>query len=98
MESSKKNGGVFVYSNLIGCDGGRLYFDGGSIVAINDKLIAQGKRFILNEVEVVFATADLNEVVAYRSGIKSRCIQSLQNETNIYEVKVPKLLLHNNDE
>ena len=27
--SSKKNGGVFVYSNLIGCDGGRLYFDGG---------------------------------------------------------------------
>ena len=96
MESSKKNGGVFVYSNLIGCDGGRLYFDGGSIVAINDKLIAQGKRFILNEVEVVFATADLNEVVAYRSGIKSRCIQSLQNETNIYEVKVPKLLLHNN--
>lgn len=97
MESSKKNGGLFIYSNLVGCDGGRLYFDGGSIIALNGKLIEQGKRFILNEVEVKFAVADLNEVISYRGGIKSRCAQSLKNDTNIHEVIVNDFLLKNNN-
>lgn len=96
IESSKKNGGVFVYSNLVGCDGGRLYFDGGSFVSLNGKLIAQGNRFIYNEVEVVFGIADLNEVVSYRGGNKSRCSQSLQSDIKIFEVKINENLLGNN--
>ena len=31
-DNSRKNGGVYLYSNLRGCDGGRLYFDGMSII------------------------------------------------------------------
>ena len=96
QEASKKNGGLFVYSNMVGCDGGRLYFDGGSFAVLNGKLIAKGRRFILEQVEVVFAVADLNEVITYRSTIKSRCIQSLQNEVQIPRVVLDDYLLKKN--
>jgi NAD+ synthase (glutamine-hydrolysing) len=95
-EASKKNGGLFIYSNMVGCDGGKLYFDGGSFVVLNGKLIANGRRFILEEVEVIFAIADLNEVISYRSGIKSRCIQSLQKEIKIQRIIVNDYLLKDN--
>ena len=32
VESTGKIGGVYIYDNLRGCDGGRAYFDGGSII------------------------------------------------------------------
>jgi NAD+ synthase (glutamine-hydrolysing) len=76
LNSCKKNGGAYVYSNFVGCDGGRLYFDGGSLIAVNGKILAEGSRFMLNEIEIITATIDLNEVASYRSSIKSRCLQS----------------------
>jgi NAD+ synthase (glutamine-hydrolysing) len=30
-----KTGGLYLYSNLRGCDGCRLYFDGASMIALN---------------------------------------------------------------
>jgi NAD+ synthase (glutamine-hydrolysing) len=33
LEATLKTGGVYIYSNLRGCDGGRVYFDGASIIA-----------------------------------------------------------------
>lgn len=33
LEATIKTGGVYIYSNLRGCDGNRIYFDGASIVA-----------------------------------------------------------------
>ena len=85
-----------MYSNMVGCDGGKLYFDGGSFVVLNGKLIAEGRRFILDEVEVVFAIADLNEIISYRSNIKSRCVQSLQKEIQIQRIVVDDYLLKKN--
>ena len=35
--SNKKNGGVYIYSYLIGCDGKRLFFDGSSLICCNGK-------------------------------------------------------------
>lgn len=37
----RKAGGVYVYSNLRGCDGERLYFDGCACIAVNGQLVAQ---------------------------------------------------------
>ena len=37
----RKAGGVYVYSNLRGCDGERLYFDGCACIAVNGELVAQ---------------------------------------------------------
>lgn len=38
--ASKRNGGVYIYSNLKGCDGNRLYFDGSSLVSVNGRIVS----------------------------------------------------------
>lgn len=38
--ATAKTGGVYAYANQRGCDGGRLYYDGGALVAVNGHLVA----------------------------------------------------------
>jgi hypothetical protein len=45
-------GGIYLYANQQGCDGGRLYYDGCACVAVNGKLVAQGSQFSVTDVEV----------------------------------------------
>lgn len=51
-----------MFSNLRGCDGGRLYFNGGSSVTLNGQILNRGKQFALDDVEVVVATFDLEDI------------------------------------
>uniref|UniRef100_A0A8C2WJP2 Glutamine-dependent NAD(+) synthetase n=1 Tax=Cyclopterus lumpus TaxID=8103 RepID=A0A8C2WJP2_CYCLU len=61
-----KSGGIYLYANLRGCDGDRVYYDGCAMVAINGDIVAQGAQFSLNDVEVITATLDLEDVRSYR--------------------------------
>lgn len=96
VESSKKNGGLYIYSNLVGCDGGRLYFDGGSFIILNGKILEQGQRFFFDDIEVVFGIADLNEIVSYRGSIKSRCVQAEKRANVLKKIVIEENLLNNN--
>ena len=73
-------GGVYLYANQRGCDGGRLYFDGCACVAVNGELVAQGKQFALEEIEVVAATVDLDAVVSQRGAFTSMRLQAASVE------------------
>ncbi|KAL6280665.1 hypothetical protein ACE6H2_017546 [Prunus campanulata] len=64
-------GGVYIYSNQQGCDGGRLYYDGCASVVVNGDLVAQGSQFSLKDVEVVIAQIDLEAVASLRGSISS---------------------------
>lgn len=66
-----KSGGVYIYSNQQGCDGGRLYYDGCSCIAVNGDIVAQGSQFSLNDIEVLTAVVDLDSVLGYRGAISS---------------------------
>ncbi|KDE06383.1 hypothetical protein MVLG_03290 [Microbotryum lychnidis-dioicae p1A1 Lamole] len=74
-EATLKSGGLYLYANQQGCDGDRLYYDGCSFIALNGKVVAQGSQFSLNDVEVVTATVDIQEVRHHRSG-SSRSVQA----------------------
>jgi NAD+ synthase (glutamine-hydrolysing) len=74
-----KGGGVYLYANQQGCDGGRLYFDGCALIAVNGQLVAQGSQFSPQDVEVVTATVDLEEVRSYRGAIGSRQVQGSES-------------------
>jgi NAD+ synthase (glutamine-hydrolysing) len=50
--ASNKCGGVYMYANQFGCDGGRLYFDGSPLVVINGDCVAQGEQFGIHDVQV----------------------------------------------
>ncbi|EGN95015.1 hypothetical protein SERLA73DRAFT_170906 [Serpula lacrymans var. lacrymans S7.3] len=74
-EATLKLGGVYLYANQQGCDGDRLYYDGCAMVAMNGHIIAQGSQFSLNDVEVVTATIDIEDVRAHRAK-SSRSMQA----------------------
>ena len=78
--ASAKNGGVYLYANQQGCDGGRLYFDGCALIAQNGEILAQGSQFSLKDVEVVTATVNLHDVRAYRGAKASRAVQASKTE------------------
>jgi NAD+ synthase (glutamine-hydrolysing) len=75
-EATQKLGGVYLYANQQGCDGDRLYYDGCAMIALNGTIIAQGSQFSLNDVEVVSATIDIEEVRSHRAGKNSRSYQA----------------------
>lgn len=77
-EATKKCGGVYVYANQKGCDGDRLYYDGCACIILNGQVLAQGSQFSLDDVEVVTATINLDDVRSYRNQ-KSSALQSVNN-------------------
>ncbi|KAJ5176837.1 Glutamine-dependent NAD(+) synthetase [Penicillium canariense] len=74
-QATKLSGGIYLYANQQGCDGDRLYYDGCAMIVINGEIVAQGSQFSLNDVEVVTATVDIEEVRTYRSSV-SRGMQA----------------------
>lgn len=87
--ASGKAGGVYLYSNQRGCDGGRLYYDGCACIAVNGEIVAQGAQFGVSDVEVVVATVDLNEVKSHRGSFQSMSVQSARSENRVPLVRVP---------
>ena len=45
-----QNGGVYMFSNVHGCDGERTYYDGCSSVAVNGDFVVQGAQFTIKDV------------------------------------------------
>ncbi|GJN07694.1 hypothetical protein PR202_ga25546 [Eleusine coracana subsp. coracana] len=81
-------GGVYMYANHQGCDGGRLYYDGCCCIAVNGDVVAQGSQFSLKDVEVLDALVDLDAVSSYRASVSSFREQA-SHRTNVPFVKVP---------
>jgi NAD+ synthase (glutamine-hydrolysing) len=76
ISATQKCGGLYLYANQRGCDGGRLYYDGCSMIVCNGKVLAQAKQFDVEEVQTIVATVDLDDVRSYRASIPSFGIQA----------------------
>jgi NAD+ synthase (glutamine-hydrolysing) len=50
LGATRKSGGCYLFSNLRGCDGQRIMFNGGSCIALNGQTIARTRQFSLEEV------------------------------------------------
>ncbi|KAF8507701.1 hypothetical protein JB92DRAFT_3083999 [Gautieria morchelliformis] len=86
-EATLKLGGIYLYANQQGCDGDRLYYDGCAMIAVNGRIVAQGSQFSLNDVEVVSATIDIEDVRSHRVS-SSRSLQAASVE-RYHLVEVP---------
>ncbi|XP_004927820.1 glutamine-dependent NAD(+) synthetase [Bombyx mori] len=75
-----KSGGAYLFSNLRGCDGQRIYFNGCSCVAVNGEIVSRGQQFGLIDVEVTTATIDLEDIRSYRAKNRSRCHLAASNK------------------
>ncbi|EJD43706.1 glutamine-dependent NAD(+) synthetase with GAT domain-containing protein [Auricularia subglabra TFB-10046 SS5] len=86
-EATLKLGGIYLYANQQGCDGDRLYYDGCPMIAVNGQIVAQGTQFSLDDVQVISATIDIEDVRAHRSK-SSRSMQAAQAE-RYHRIEVP---------
>lgn len=75
QNATSKCGGIYLYANQRGCDGGRLYFDGCSMIVVNGTVVAQAPQFCLEDVTVLTATIDVDDVLSYRASIPSLGVQ-----------------------
>jgi NAD+ synthase (glutamine-hydrolysing) len=92
--ATEKAGGAYLYANQVGCDGGRLYYDGSALIALNGAVLAQGHQFMLRaEVEVVTATIDLDDIVTYRLGVASRAVQASNLSVSSHSPLLHRVLL-----
>lgn len=67
LEGSRAFGTAYLYANLIGNESGRVIFDGGSLVASQGLLIAQGPRLGYGDVYLTSAVVDLETLRLSRS-------------------------------
>lgn len=84
-EATRKCGGIYIYANAQGCDAERVYFDGSAMILCNGQVLAQSPQFSLEEVDVITATVDLEEVRAYRTSI-SRGLQAARSTRKYHRV------------
>lgn len=87
--ATAKCGGVYAYSNTIGCDGARLCFYGRSVIVSNGDLVAKTTSInsLFKEVDVAVAYVDLNAVLVYRhqNNIK------VKSHLGLFLIKLTKL-------
>lgn len=76
--ASAKAACVYLYSNLRGCDGQRVYFNGCSAVAVCGEFVARARQFALQDCEVSVATIDLDDVRGQRLAMRSRSLASAE--------------------
>ena len=76
-----------MYSNLLGCDGERVYYDGCPIITENENILVQGSQFSLNIVETITATVEINNIRSYQRSKMSRAAQAAEFiQRNIIDV------------
>jgi NAD+ synthase (glutamine-hydrolysing) len=90
--ATRKLGGVYIYSNCRGCDGERTYYDGCPLIVVNGNIVAGGRQFSLQQVEVVSATVDLDEVRSYRGSSQSRNVCALPGSYPVHSVDFSLLI------
>ncbi|OQY29263.1 MAG: NAD(+) synthase [Candidatus Cloacimonetes bacterium 4572_55] len=60
----------YIYANLVGCESGRIIYDGGALIASDGKLMAQGPRFSYEDAQIAVAVVDVEKtrLSQFRSG------------------------------
>ncbi|MDB5096831.1 MAG: synthetase [Cyanobacteria bacterium RYN_339] len=59
QEGSRAFSTSYIYANLLGCESGRVIYDGGAIIASGGKLLALGQRFSFEDVVLTSAVVDV---------------------------------------
>ncbi|HWU86977.1 MAG TPA: nitrilase-related carbon-nitrogen hydrolase [Kofleriaceae bacterium] len=60
IEGSRAFGVAYLYANLMGNEAGRVIYDGGGLIASNNELVARGRRFSFQDVELSTAMIDID--------------------------------------
>ncbi len=60
IEGSRACGTAYVYANLLGCEAGRIVYDGDTLISSHGEIIARGERFSYRDVVVTTGVVDID--------------------------------------
>jgi NAD+ synthase (glutamine-hydrolysing) len=97
MEGSRAFGVAYIYTNLLGCESGRIIFDAGILIASSGKLLASGKRFSYKDVLVTSAILEIDKIRMSQSRIVSfqSDLKDDQLLVRYHDFNYPKIQLEN---
>ena len=61
--------------------GDRVNFAGDAMIGLNGNIISKAPLFTLNEIELVTATVDLEDIRVYKHLIRSRCLHGAKTKS-----------------
>lgn len=92
VEGSRSYGVAYLYANLLGCEAGRIIYDGDTIIASHGEIVAQSERFSFREYRIATAVIDLARSRKLRSQLlpnrKGR--RATKIRPHLHSIKVPK--------
>lgn len=62
LEASRAFGVACIYANLLGCEAGRVIYDGEALIAAGGRMLAAGRRFSFDEVRLTTVQVDLSQI------------------------------------
>ena len=86
LEGSRAFSASYVYANLLGCEAGRVIYDGGALIASGGRMLALGKRFSFDDVKLTTAVVDL-ELTRLNQRRSGSFRPALGDEADAYFVK-----------
>jgi NAD+ synthase (glutamine-hydrolysing) len=76
LDNSRALGVGYIYANLVGNEAGRAIYDGGAMVAVGGKLLAEGPRLGFGDVHLTSAVIDLDRTRSLQARIVSRDLEA----------------------
>ena len=95
--ATAKSGGCYMFNNLRGGDGDRVYFEGDSCISLNGDMLNRCQQYAIEEVEVATAAIDLEDIRAYRNQLRSRQLRAAASAPNYPRINVPFALSRPDD-
>lgn len=92
LEGSRAFGAAYLYANLLGCEAGRIIYDGDALIASHGEIVARGGRFSYREVEVVSGVVDVDRSRLMRRQRASLepCFDIGNRLVDVPKVKIPR--------
>jgi len=78
--SSRSMQVIYVYTNLVGLEAGRVIYDGGVLIAEGGAMIARGRRFGFADGEITFR--DINPALARQAKLKAKPVDDRENTSH----------------
>ena len=75
LEGTRAFNCAYVYSNLMGCEPGRIIYDGGTVIANQNKILKQGKRFSFKDFDFITETVEVRSNQISKTQIINRSSQ-----------------------
>jgi NAD+ synthase (glutamine-hydrolysing) len=93
----KVNYGIYIFSNFNGSCGGNYIYGGNSFINASGKFLNSTKYIGFNEVEVINAKINLDDIKTKRANFPARNVQQNENISNIKRIYVKFNMLEKNE-